>query len=103
MDQLTRLSMNHNILAEIPLELYALKNLSVLELGSNELSEVPQGISNLTSLKKLDLSRNQISTLPEEITALSETLAELNLHGNQIPREEIERLIEAMPKTNIRF
>jgi len=103
MDQLTRLSMNNNFLLEIPVELYTLKELTVLELGSNGLLEVPRGISNLKALKKLDLSRNQISTLPEEITTLSETLTDLSIQGNRIPMEEINWLLEAMPKTNIRF
>lgn len=103
MDQLTRLSINHNFVLEIPVELYELKELSVLELRSNGLREIPRGISNLKALKKLDLSRNQISTLPEEITSLSGTLTELDIQGNQISREEVDRLREAMPKTNIRY
>jgi len=103
MDQLTSLSMNHNFLLEIPLELYELSELTVLELGSNDLREIPVGISTLRSLKKLDLSRNQISTLPDEITTLSETMTDLDIQGNQIPMEEIDWLIEAMPKTNIRY
>ena len=103
MDQLTRLSINHNFLLEIPVELYSLTNLAILELGSNGLQEIPDGISKLKALKKLDLSRNQLSTLPREITALSETLSDLDIQGNQISREEIDWLIEAMPKTNIRY
>jgi Leucine-rich repeat (LRR) protein len=103
MKQLTRLSINHNFLLEIPVEIYELNALTVLELGSNGLREIPRGISNLNALKKLDLSRNQISTLPREITTLSETLTDLNIQGNQISREEIDWLMEAMPKTNIRF
>jgi Leucine-rich repeat (LRR) protein len=95
--------MNHNFLLEIPVEIFELNALTVLELGSNGLREIPRGISNLNGLKKLDLSRNQISTLPREITTLSETLTDLNIQGNQISREEVDWLMEAMPKTNIRF
>jgi Leucine-rich repeat (LRR) protein len=103
MDQLTRLTMDNNTLTSIPVQLYNLPNLSVLELAGNGLIVIPEGISNLKNLKKLDLSNNQLSSLPREITTLTGTLEELMIQGNNIPLEEVEWLIEAMPETKIRY
>lgn len=103
MDQLTRLTLDKNTLTAIPVQLYELKNLNILELADNGLREIPEGISQLTRLTKLDLANNQLRQLPREITTLSETLVEMNIQGNQIPMEEIEWLISAMPKTRIRY
>jgi Leucine-rich repeat (LRR) protein len=103
MTQLTRLTLDRNHLTSIPVELYNLTKLSVLELSGNGLQSIPEGISNLKSITKLDLSGNQITRLPEEIATLGHTLEELSIQGNQIPDEEIQWLIEAMPGTQIRF
>lgn len=103
MDQLTRLTMDNNTLTSIPVQLYNLPSLSVLELAGNGLSVVPEGISNLRKLKKLDLSNNQLKALPREITTLTGTLEEMMIQGNNIPLEEVEWLIEAMPETKIRY
>ncbi len=103
MDQLTRLTMDNNTLTSIPVQLYYLPDLSVLELSGNGLRVIPEGISNLKKLKKLDLSNNQLSAIPREITAISGTLEELMIQGNNIPLDEVEWLIEAMPETKIRY
>lgn len=103
MNQLTRLTIDRNALTSIPVELYGLAQLSVLELAENGLQTLPEGISGLRSLKKLDLSGNQLKRLPREITTLAAGLEELSIQGNQIPEDEIQWLIEAMPDTQIRF
>ncbi|MEZ5069725.1 MAG: leucine-rich repeat domain-containing protein [Bacteroidales bacterium] len=103
MDQLVRLSMDDNAVTRFPVALFSLKNLSVLELARNGLTEIPEGIASLKKLKKLDLAGNQITSLPKDLGSLRESLEELNLQGNPIPREEIDRLLEALPATNIRF
>ena len=103
MDQLTFLAMEKNTLTGIPVQLYELENLVVLNLASNGLSVIPEGISQLSSLKKLDLSHNQLTTVPKEITTIGNHLVDLMVHGNNIPKEEIDWLIEAMPQTRIRF
>ncbi len=103
MNQLTRLSLSKNALTRVPVQLYKLKNLTVLELAQNGLSEIPEGIASLSILRKLDLSNNQLKSLPKEITTLTATLTDLNIKGNQIPQSEIQWLVKAMPRTQIRF
>lgn len=103
MDQLTSLALENNTITELPVQVYELENLGVLNLAGNGLTVIPGGISQLTALKKLDLSYNQISTIPREIAGMGNHLSELMVHGNRIPREEIEWLMEAMPQTKIRF
>jgi len=103
MDQLTSLNLEDNQLTSIPVHLYTLSKLEVLNLARNGLSKVPEGISHLKNLKKLDLSDNQLSTLPREIASLSGKLTQLGIQGNQIPRDQIDWFIEAMPSTEVRF
>ena len=90
-------------MSNIPVQLYELSRLSVLNLAHNGLSKVPEGIGNMLSLQKLDLSNNQLTGLPREIISLTGNLKELSIQGNQIPVEEINWLEEAMPSTKIRF
>jgi Leucine-rich repeat (LRR) protein len=80
-----------------------LSNLEVLNLARNGLTKVPEGISHLKKLKRLDLSHNQLTTLPREIASLAGSLTNLDFQGNQIPRDQIDWFIEAMPSTDIRF
>jgi len=103
MDQLTSLNLENNQLTSIPVHVYELGNLEVLNLAKNGLSKVPEGISHLKNLKRLDLSNNQLALIPRELASLSGTLIELSLQGNQIPRDQIDWLIESMPSTEIRF
>lgn len=103
MDQLSSLNLEKNQIMKIPVELYALDGLKHLNLGNNGLSEIPEGISAMRSLEKLDLSFNQLTRLPREIATMGSHLKELQIHGNQIPREEIDWFMEAMPSTQIRF
>jgi len=103
MDQLTRLSLNNNSISDIPEQLFSLKNLSVLGLAGNNLIRISGSIGNLVNLEKLDLADNFLTDLPAEITLLSGSLIELNIRGNQITPEKVERLAEALPKTRIRY
>ena len=75
----------------------------MLELADNSISELSGDIKNLVHLKKLDLANNQLAKIPEEILSLSGTLEDLRLQGNQIPRAELEALVESMPGTSVRY
>jgi len=103
MDQLTSLNLEANLLTSIPVQFYELGNLEVLNLAKNGLSKVPEGIGNLKNLKRLDLSNNQLTMIPREVASLSGTLTELSIQGNQIPRDQVQWFIEAMPSTDIRY
>jgi len=103
MDQLEYLNLEKNGIMRIPVQLYELDQMTALNLAENGLSTIPEGISRLSSLKKLDLSLNQLRLIPRELVSMGSHLEELQVHGNQISREDIDWLIESMPATKIRF
>ncbi len=87
------LDVSKNKLTLLPGEIMKMDQLTRLSMDKNTLTSIPVQLFNLSKLKNL----------PKEIITLSESLGEMNIQGNQIPREEIEWLIEAMPATKIRY
>ena len=80
-------------LTEIPVEVFELEWLEVLNLGGNQITTLPEAIARLQKLTTLYLGHNQITILPEAITYLQQ-LTYLDLRGNQITTlpETIARL-----------
>lgn len=70
-------------LTTIPVEVYALQHVEVLNLCNNSLTSVPSGIAYLKNLRSLDLSHNQIMSFPVEIAELQQ-LTSLNLSYNKL-------------------
>jgi Leucine-rich repeat (LRR) protein len=70
-------------LAEIPLKVFELTSLQVLDLHDNQITTLPPGIGKLTSLQKLHLHNNRLTTLPPEIGRLA-LLRELKLYNNRL-------------------
>lgn len=81
-------------LTKIPLEVWELSTLEVLNLSFTEISELPREISALVNLEVLDLSQSKIEALPVEIGQL-EKLVSLELDQSRIQTlpAEIGRLI----------
>ena len=77
-----------------------LKGLHYLNLSKNRIAEIPDDIEKLSNLVELDLSNNRIKKVNTGITKLK-NLKILNLKGNKIPFEELKRIIQALPNTNI--
>lgn len=77
-----------------------LKGLHYLNLSKNRIAEIPDDIEKLNNLVELDLSNNRIKKVNTGITKLK-NLKILNLKGNKIPFEELKRVIQALPNTNI--
>lgn len=65
LQHLEKLSINHNLLKDIPKELCVLQNLQELHLGNNKLETLPEQIGYLTNLKELHIYRNNLIGLPE--------------------------------------
>ncbi|MGF1938707.1 MAG: COR domain-containing protein [Nostoc sp. ChiQUE02] len=70
-------------LTEIPVEVFELEWLEVLNLSRNKLTTLPESISSLQQLTFLDLSYNQLTTLPESISSLQQ-LTFLDLSFNKL-------------------
>ena len=81
-DQQNRLSMylNNNSIPKLPLELFSLEGLTVLNLRGNLLKYIPPQIANLKNLRRLVLSQNKLTFLPAEM--LDMKLLTLTLTGN---------------------
>jgi len=82
----------NNNFREIPLVIFELSDLRILELKSNRIELVPARIQNLTNLKDLSLSNNPIANLPPEIGRLTylEKLSINNMHLRDLPMEVLQ-------------
>ena len=70
-------------LPSVPATIAKLVNLKVLIVDTNELTELPAQIGTLVQLEHLALSNNQLSRLPNEITRL-ERLTSIHLANNKL-------------------
>ena len=84
------LSLEHNLIQEIPEEIKELKLLESIYLNDNSLQEFPEPFISLTKLKKISISNNPISILPPSIAELKQ-LEFLYIRGTNI-----EKLPETM-------
>lgn len=76
------ISIGWNRLKELPIELFNLSKLEILELNNNNLKLLPKEIANLKNLKILNLNINFLETLPNEIVQLKK-LESLNIKNNK--------------------
>ena len=94
-------------LTEIPDSLTALKDLTRLSMCNNSIKHIPMSLAKLTNLTELELDHNGVSALLPELHVLTK-LAWLNVYSNPIktPPFEIIRLIlpsqKAMQNANAR-
>lgn len=75
--------LNKNFLQTVPIGIYNMKVLQVLDISKNLLSSLPEEISQLQSLEILSASHNNFERLPLSIGQL-QNLKELNLASNKI-------------------
>jgi Leucine-rich repeat (LRR) protein len=64
MMNVTRLTLAHNKIAEIPTAMANLENLEILNMFNNNLEEVPVALSGMPKLRILNLAMNRLSRLP---------------------------------------
>lgn len=89
-----------HILAGAHLE--KLPELRAIDLAENYLSEIPVYLMKAPKLVSLDLRQNDINRLPEDLSALRQ-LRYLDLKGNPLSADDVARLREALPDTEIEF
>lgn len=111
------------MIREIPSRISNLKSLETLQLNVNVITKIPKEISLLTNLKSIDLSDNpglseieeltnclnleelflyacNLTKLPKNIRQLRK-LRELGLTGNNINKQELDRLQKELPNCKI--
>lgn len=85
---ITKVNLNRNRLAEVPLDLFQLPSLQCLYLSNNKLQCLPSSDSSLERLytapiASLDLDHNQLKTIPERLFRdLAHSLEELYMSWN---------------------
>jgi len=123
LQQLVLLVLNYNRLKHIP-NFVQLNSLQELYVEGNELSDVPN--FNLPRLEELDVSNNTLTSIPDfahltsleilelsnnlltnagipNLNHLSNHLEQLFLKGNDLSQDDIDRLQQELPQTQIYF
>lgn len=83
--------------------IFSLHNLKLLSLDRCNISNISCRITELSKVSYLYLRDNHITELPECIKELSNTIKYLELSGNNISKEEQEKIKKWLPKTKIIF
>jgi hypothetical protein len=94
------LDLSDNKLKELPNSIEYLIKLKVLKLKNNKFKDLPEEISYLPNLKYLDISNNGFKRIPDFLTKCK-SLEILDLRKNNIPFEELKKLLQKMPNTQI--
>ena len=116
LSNLEKLFVRRNKLRSIPTSLDKLKNLHTIDLGQNrignlslrEIDSIFWNITTIPKLQELILSQNSLSTLSKDvftevflIISKNSDLERLNLYGNQLKPEQINRIEDLFPHTEI--
>ena len=99
---ITALDLSEKELKEIPSVVFEQEQLEVLLLNSNWIPSLAVEIVQLEQLTVLYLPGNNLTALPVEIENL-QILTKLFLQKNPIPKEEQEKIQQALPNCEIRF
>lgn len=75
--------MEENRLTRLPVELFGLTNLVVLNASNNKLTSIPAEVGTLKQLTRLWLSGNSLGALPDSIGELAR-LSEFTIQGNMM-------------------
>lgn len=95
---------DHNILdGSLIGEIRQMAKLEQLDVSYNNMTGMPAEIGQLSKLQTLNYSYNKIDGLPNELGNLKNNLKELNLTGNPLPQDTINKLKAQLPSTNIIF
>ena len=100
---LRRIYLNDNAIASLPASLASLEALEDVSLANNRLEAFPEVLVGLPSLRNLDLRGNaSITALPANIGDMK-ALRTLTLAGCRIPKDERDRIRQALPECVINF
>ncbi len=86
-DSVFKLDLSKKKLKEVPVDIFKLKHLQILNLSRNDIKELQPEINELVNLQEFNISNNSLKSLPASIGDLT-NLKHLGLNRN---------LIEALP------
>lgn len=98
--RLEYLDISENKLKELPNDLTDLPNLKVLRLKGNKIKTLPENLAELKNLKILDISNNSLKSIPNSLMTMT-NLDILDLRGNKLKFEEVKKVLQNLPKTQI--
>ncbi|HEY6162596.1 MAG TPA: leucine-rich repeat domain-containing protein [Bacteroidia bacterium] len=96
------LSFSKNELEILPAAIGKLVNLRKLVVNQNSLTALPPALGDLENLRVLDLWSNDISFWPDQLANLKK-LRHMDVRSILIPDDEIKKLQELLPNTEINF
>jgi len=99
MENLKCLYLNNNKIQMLPSDISALEKLTDLSLARNQLKSLPSGLSQLKNLARLSLQDNQLTNITVSLESLP--LRWIRLDGNNISKEEIQKLKSALPDCTV--
>jgi len=88
MSNVTRLTLAHNKIAEVPAAIANMDNLEILNMFNNNVEELPVSLSSLPRLRILNLGMNKLSKLPRGFGSFP-MLEVLDLSYNHLDEEEM--------------
>ena len=103
MTKLEVLKLNNNILEGSLIAEIRKMSLVELDASNNNMTGVPAEIGQLSKLQTLNYSNNKITDFPNEISNLKNTLKVLNVSGNPLTQETINKLKNSLPNTTISY
>ena len=103
LSKLEKLDLRDNLLTVFPPSFTQLKNLKSLDLKANDITQLPDDFTNLGSLKDLNLSMNLKMSFDTEKPKFvkMQQLTVLDLGYNNIPKDQIVALRNAMPNCKV--
>ena len=81
----------------LPVEVFRMSQLTILDVSGNQLRELPPEVGGLKHLDKLYVNNNQLKTLPTELHRLSMTLTMVAFTGNPLNDELMQALLHGLP------
>lgn len=101
MTKLEILKLDHNLLEGSLIGEIRMMPLTHLDVSYNNMTGVPAEIGQVNKLQTLNYSYNKITELPNELANLKNTLKELNLTGNPLTQDTINKIKASLPNTKI--
>merc|ERR1712106_531180 len=91
MKNITRLTLSHNKITEIPPAIASLENMEILNMFNNCLEEVPVSLSGMPKMRILNLGMNKLNNLPRGFGSFP-NIEVLDLSYNNLSDNEFEQL-----------